>query len=187
MSTHRISLDEAPGFVDTKLRAAIREGAIKGLLSAALKGVSEIQTRIIPGMVREPADRSIYKAGWRAEQDGEDALIINRVPHAVFIEHGVRGSGIKVGRRMIGALAEWATRKGVVRQGKSPQSMAWAIAMRMASNVTVKRGGFPTNLRGHGAGIFGPSGLQVLAKLEPLLPKMLRDEVAREVERALGK
>lgn len=169
MTTYRITLDEAPGFFDNRVQRAIREGAIKGLYAAALRGVNEIQTKILPMFVAQPVDRGVYKAGWRAQQEGEDAVILNRVPHAVFVEYGVRPGSVKLGRRMISALAEWASRKGAVPEGWTPVQAAWAMGKRMK-----------------GRGIFAPNGLQVLAKLEPVLPDFIRDEIAHEVERALG-
>jgi hypothetical protein len=167
MGALRLDLEDAPDFFGRRIQKAIREGALKGIYSAALMGVVEIQTRIIPQLVPQPVDRGVYKAGWTAVKDDEGADIENLAPHAPFIEDGVRASAVKVGGTMISALAEWAVRKGIA-DSASALSIAWAIARRMKQT-----------------GIFG-QGLQVTSKLEQLMPAIVEREVAREIERAIA-
>lgn len=166
MGALRFDLEDAPDFFGKRIQTAIRKGALNGLYSAALLGVVEIQTRIIPQLVPQPVDRGTYKAGWGAVRDDEGADIENTAPHAVFIEEGVRAAAVRVGEAMISALAEWVIRKGIAEKSKA-RSVAFGIARGMQRR-----------------GIFG-QGLQVLPKLEVLMPNIIEKEVAREVERAI--
>lgn len=141
----------------------IKTAAKKGLLSAAHRAVQTIVSEIIPGLVPQPVDRGFYRAGWRAEKTKKGAAIVNNQPHAVFIEYGVRAANVKPGRAMIAALTQWARRKGF----EEPERAAWAIANKMRQR-----------------GIWGQKGLGVLALLEARLPAIIREEVAREIEKA---
>jgi hypothetical protein len=144
----------------------LRSAAIKGLRSAALRGVAIIVSEIIPSRVPQPVDRGIYRAGWKAMPLGgknPGAVIYNLEPHAALIEYSVRAANVKVGRAMIAALAEWARRKGF----EDPERAAWGIAKKMKER-----------------GIFGQTGLGVLRELNKRLPAIVREEVTREVEAA---
>jgi len=145
------------------------KAAIKGLHSAASSSVQVITTRIVPSLTRQPVDRGLYRAGWRAIAEKDGATIENNEPHAAFIEYGVRGSHVKIGARMIVALTEWVTRKGLA-SGKEAVRAAWAIAKSMQRR-----------------GIFnGGSGLQILYTLEQkYLSNIVEEEVAREIEKVL--
>lgn len=184
MPVHKISLDEAAEFHGTILAKAIREGAKKGLYSAALRMVNEIQTRVIPQLMPSPVDRSVYKAGWRAEETDDGALYENTVRHAGFVEDGVKADSVKVGRKMIEGLAEWAGRHG----SADPVRSAFAIAIAAAAQVRLKaKGGRSIVIDGGGRGFFnGGQGLKVMEKANEQLAKVVKEEVAREVERAVG-
>jgi|TARA_Y100000034_G_C6876919_1_gene401210 hypothetical protein len=169
MPAVKIDLKDAGNFMEKVVSKAIREGAKKGLYSAALRMVSIIQTRIIPQTTPKPIDRGIYRAGWVAGQDNDgSAYYENTVPHAAMIEHGVRASNVRIGTAMIDSLTEWVQRKGIA-SGPTARKVAWAIALNVA----------------RGKGIFGPDGLQIMGKANKQLAKVVEQEVAREVDRAL--
>lgn len=157
-----------------KLGPAWRDAAIKGLYSAAMRGVQCIVTKIIPSRTPEPTDRAVYKSGWRATPESWGARVINLTPYANIIEGGVRAENVKIGTAMIRALASWAERKGLVDKGDG-MSVAWAIAKSMQKKGIFNRGGFP--------------GLQILATLfntPENMPTFVREEVAREVAGVTG-
>lgn len=158
----------------------MRAAAIRGLRSAALRTVQEIQTRIIPETHPEPVDRGAYRAGWHVREEKEGALIENTAPHASFIEYGVRGAAVKIGRAMIDALQAWVMRKGLVgklgrrgtrkrvAQESDARATAWAIAVAMQ-----KRGIFNKDRRG---------GLRVMERAAKLIPRFMAEEIQREIE-----
>jgi hypothetical protein len=163
-----ITLKEA-GVEFEEMGRRMKTAALKGLFSAALRGVQVVITEIIPSRVPQPVDRGIYRAGWKAMKLGgknPGAVIYNAEPHAALIEYGVRASNVKIGRVMIAALAEWAKRKGF----QDPERAAWGIAKKMQER-----------------GIFGQTGLGVLALLNARLPAIVREEVTREIEAAKAK
>lgn len=185
MPVTTIDLDDAADYFGTTLERAIRKGAIKGLYSAALRMVNKIQTETIPQTIPEPSARGHYKAGWRADHDSDSAWYENVLPHAAFIEHGVRGGNVKVGTALINGLTEWVNMKGIA-SGPAAVRVAWAIAHRMASSVTITRGGSQQIRSGGSSGIFaGGAGLKIMEKANKDLPKILEEEIEREVERAL--
>jgi hypothetical protein len=146
-----------------------REAAVKGLHSAALRGVQVIVTQIIPSRSPQPVDRAIYRGGWRPVMRPDGADIENLEPHAILVEEGVRAANVKVGRAMIQALAEWAIRKRIATRADAVK-VAWAIAMSMKRR-----------------GIFGQKGLGILRELvEMHLDKIVQEEVQREVAKDLG-
>ena len=135
----------------------------KGLQSAALRGVQEIITFIIPSRSPQPVDRGIYRSGWRALKTKDGAAIENLEPHAVFIEKGVQN--VRIGPAARRALAEWAVHKGLATE-KNKLSVAFAIGWAM------KR-------RGH---IFGANGLGIMQELiDRRLEWLISEEVGREV------
>lgn len=165
-----VSLGQAGVAVDL-LDKAMREAAIRGLRSAAARGVQVIVTQIIPSRTPQPVDRSVYRAGWRAvasmgsEGGGRwnAADIYNAEPHAAHIEYGVRAANVKIGRVMIQALTAWVQRKGIAK-GAEAVGAAWAIAKAMQKR-----------------GIFG-RGLGILTELvEKRLPTIIKEEVEREL------
>lgn len=163
-----IDLEDAESFIDD-LGEKIHQAALRGLHSAAMRGVQVITTRIVPSRSPQPVDRGLYRAGWKAIPERDGATIENNEPHAVLIENGVRAANIKIGARMIVALTEWVSRKGLA-SGKEAIAAAWAIAKAMQ-----KRGIFR---RGQGFGI-----------LEELIDKhiedIIRTEIGHEIDRAL--
>lgn len=161
------------------LKGSMKAAAHRGLLAAAYRIVEHIVSDIIPGLDNPPVDRGIYRAGWRARRIEEGAIVENVSPHAVFIEYGVRGSHVRIGRAMIDALAAWVRRKGiggrnvVSKSGKTrlvkasateARQIAWAIAKDMER-----------------FGIFRPKGLRVLEKASKRFPEFIREEVIREL------
>jgi hypothetical protein len=160
-----ITLKQAPELME-KLGPRMRQAAIAGCLSAAMRGMQIIVTQIIPSRTPEPVDRRTYAAGWRAYSIPTGGVIENLEPHAPIIEDGARAENIKPGRAMLDALAEWVVRKGIAPQEEA-RGVAWAIARAMQRR-----------------GIFG-RGMKVLAELvERHLPKILEEEIAHEIERA---
>lgn len=149
-----------------ELGARWNKAAVRGLQSAAARGVQDIITRIIPSRTPQPVDRGIYRAGWRFYPAPDGAVIECFEPHAIFIEDGVRAQNVKIGRAMIRALTEWVARKGIVSADEA-ENVAWAIAKAMKKR-----------------GIFGKQGMGVLRELvEKYLPGYVEEEVARELER----
>lgn len=169
MSSSSIRLDQASDYFKSTLTKEIRRAAIRGLQTAAMRGVQIIQTQIVPSRSPQPVDRGVYRAGWKWEPTSDGALIFNDETHAAFIEHGVRAENIKIGFAMIEALAEWAVRKGIVEDVVEGARVAWAIALTMRDRGIFNRNG---------------SGMGILNELvEQHLPKIIGQEVAREIDR----
>ena len=180
-----ISIEDAGRFFADEVSKAITEGAKAGLYSAAQRMVQHIQTEIIPNTVPQPVDRGTYKAGWKASPTVDGAMYENRVPHAGPIERGVRPQNVKAGRKLVRSIKEWVIRKGIATPQKA-ERVAWAIVTSMASSVRIKKGGTVRVVAGGGRGIFnGGKGLRVLERANKDLPDIVREEVAREVERAV--
>lgn len=162
----RIDISQAPAWL-ASMGSGVKVAAMRGLYSAAIRTVQHIQTSVIPAEPRVPVDRGIYRAGWRAEHIPEGALVVNRVPHAIFIEYGVRAANVKPGRAMIDALAEWVRRKGIEKSGTGARQVAFAIAMSMKKK-----------------GIFnGGNGLRILEKAARRIPRFISEEIGREIEK----
>jgi hypothetical protein len=170
-----VDLADTPAWFQ-RFEQQYKRAAYLGLVSAAMKGVQEIQTKIIPSRTPQPVDRGVYRAGWRVVLEPPDAVVIeNSETHAIFIEHGVRAERVKPGRKMITALTEWILRKGLDLRGDTPQQVAWRIARAMQRR-----------------GIFNPpprvGGLGILAELvQSRLPTLIPEHVGREVQRAIKK
>lgn len=171
-----ITIGQVPRYLDER-QEAWRRAAIRGLQSAGARGLQDILTRIIPTRTPQPIDRGIYRSGWHLNLTEDGCEIENSEPHAILIEDGVRAANVKIGRKMIRALAEWAIRKGMVQENgpkrgrkkrlkKESEMVAWAIAKSMQ-----KRGIFN---RGNGMGV-----LEEL--VDKYLPKYIDEEIAREV------
>jgi len=155
-----------------QLGIGMNRAAERGLLSAAIRGVQIIQSQIIPSKVPQPVDRGLYRAGWKWGPVPGGGELWNSEPHAPLIEFGVRAGNIKVGRKMIDALTEWAMRKGIASDRKEARRVAWAIARRMK-----KRGIFN---RGRGLGILK----ELMTKR---MPAIIREEIKLEVARELAR
>lgn len=164
----RLTLAEAGVHFGRKLAPKMQAAAVRGLYSAALRGVQVVKAELIPAAVPQPVDRGHYRAGWQAVLiEGVGALIVNPEAHAGLVEGGVRASAVKIGRAMIKALAEWAQRHGF----EEPERAAWAIAKRMKEH-----------------GIWGEKGLGIHALLNDRLRNgIVREEVTREVQAAKGR
>lgn len=169
----KYTIDKAPEWV-RKLEGKMHKAAMRGLLSAAQRTVSHIQTEIIPREERVPVDRGTYRAGWRArpiEGFTEGALVYNNVPHAEPIENGAKAENIKIGRKLIDALAEWVIRKGLtgaakgVERAAEGRRIAWAIAKSMQKNGIFNKGG----------------GLKILEKATKMIPQFIAEEVRAEI------
>lgn len=159
-----VDIGDAGKVIDA-IERDLRVAALRGLHSAALRGLQMIQTAIIPSRTPQPVDRGLYRAGWRALLLSDHAIIENTEPHSVFIEYGVKN--IKPGAAMIRAIREWAIRKGIANPADADRA-AWRIVRAMQA-------------RGH---IFGKQGMGILKELiERHLPDIVEQEVAREVGR----
>jgi hypothetical protein len=165
----KITLDRAPLWVQ-ELEGKLKKAAEKGMISAAHRGVAEIQ-EIIDREPRVPVDRGTYRAGWRVRQIEKGALVYNNVPHAGLIEEGVKGGRVKIGRAMIDALAEWGLRKGLV-EGKGPEQAANARRFAFAVARSMKKNG-----------IFNKGkGLRILERARKLFPRFIEEEVRAEID-----
>lgn len=185
------------------LAVKMREGAAKGLLSAALRAKQQIVTREIPAKTPPPIDRRVYAAGWAVEKLPKGAAIYNPVLYAAAIEDGVPAGNVVLSTKMQIALAEWAQRKGLsARRGKPLKAGATGGGQRPPVNRTgVARDPAAARLRAvhpeaweiAGAimkslkkrGIFNRgAGLKVLATFaERSLPAIMREEVEKELQR----
>lgn len=172
MSTTVIDLKDAAKYFGHEWPTKFRSAAIRGLLSAAMRGVQVIQTSIIPSRNPSPEDRGTYKAGWHFGPIVNGAELWDDSPAAAFIEDGVRAANVKPGRAMLTALAEWALRKGLVSDPKEAKSAAFAIARNMQ-----KRGIFNR----------GSTGLGILREfVEKYAETYSKEEIEREIARELG-
>lgn len=100
----------------------------RGLLNAAMRGQSWIVTRILPSISPYPPfDTGAFRAGWNFMSTDSGAIIYNPVPHAVFIDQGVRNPRVSASH-----LIEWVTRKGIASDAEAPR-VAWLIARKINS------------------------------------------------------
>lgn len=160
------------------LEMSIEDVGKRALLATAMRVVQHITTVIIPQQKPQPVDRGAYRAGWRAKRIPEGAEVVNTVLQSLFIEDGVRGENVKIGRKMIDALAAWVRRKGIgSKPGKNgkmrkpsvdeARDIAWAIAVAMKKK-----------------GIFnGGAGFKVLAKALKIVENAFAQELKTEIER----
>lgn len=159
-----IKLEDAAKWVDGELGPALKEAALRGIVSAAARLLQEITLRIIPTKSPQPVDRGVYRAGWRMRAEPDGAVIENLEPHAAFIEYGVRSGNVKVGRAMVDALEGWVVRKGIA-SGKDARRAAYAIALSIQRR-----------------GIFnGGTGMRILEDAMKQADEIIRTEVEREL------
>lgn len=174
-------LHKGAGLVGKEVERRLKDG----LLSAAMRMVSRA-IEITGAEDPAPIDRGIYRAGFQFQKTPQGADVYNATPHAPIIEDGARATNIKIGRKMIEALAEWVLRKGLVathemtaggRSRKVPtatreaeaNSIAWAIAKNMEK-----------------VGIFnrdGGKGLGIMRRVLGEAPAIVAKEVAAEFGR----
>ena len=158
----RITLAQA-GPTMQHLARQHRELALRALRLAALKGVRVVVTQIIPSHGDDaPVDTGAYRASWKAVSQPDGAAVLNDSPMAPIIEYGIRGSHVKIGRKMLGALFSWLLRKGIASTPEEAQSMAWAVA------VDLKK--------------YGRPGLHIWRELNEKLPKIVDQEVTRQLK-----
>jgi hypothetical protein len=155
----------------------------RGIGSAAFRVLQDIVVTVQGMPERErPFNQGAYLAGWHVEPTAVGADVVNDAPHAPHIEWGVRADHVKIGRKMIDALAEWAVRKGLLGKGPGSiqersagddaQSLAWAIAKNMQ-----KVGIFNRN---------GREGLRIAEDAARRSPALIIEEVRAEIQAALG-
>lgn len=169
------------------LEDGMTSGVRRGLMSAGFRLIGVIQNEIIPAEKVPPVFDGAYRAAWRVDETEGGVEVVNDMPYASVIERGARPENIKVGRKMIDALTEWARRKGLT--GHAPgeranpdaiagaRQIAWAIARAMQGTASVE-----------GKGIFnrdGQQGLQIAKKASLRLRDFLEEEIQREVKREL--
>lgn len=173
MATTVLDMKAAAGFFGKEWPKKQRAAAIRGLLSAAMRGVQTIQLEIIPSRNPPPIDRRIYVAGWRFGETDDGAEVWNDDPTAAFIEGGVRATNVKPGVAMVAALTAWVLRKGLTSDSKEAKSITWAIIQRMKQQ-----------------GIFNRNsvGLGILKEFnEKYAEQFAKEEVEREMARELGR
>lgn len=176
MSARGIRPGEAPQWVE---RAVARKKAhlLNAMEAAGRRTVVHLQTEVIAqAQPHPPVDRGLFRAGWHLHRHARGIVIYNITPgnYGPIIDRGARAANIKVGRKMIDALAGWAKRKGLNPDGpgerlrgkrrpgvEAYRGVAWAIAMRMK-----KRGIFN-----------GGKGLRILEKAALAFPRFLHDEI----------
>jgi len=91
-------------------------GIANNLPTAAKRGLYSAGLRIMSDLQNDnslPRDRGMYRAGWRCEPTDYGADVYNVTNQALFIEHSVRPENVKIGPKVIQALAEWVKRKGL--------------------------------------------------------------------------
>lgn len=173
MST--IDLEDAPDWF-ARVSRDVQAAALTGLYLAGLRGAQRIVTHIIPSRSPAPVDRGVYRAGWgpsSVTRQGAAVFLQNREAVAPFIEFGVRPENVKIGRRMIAALSEWALRKGMTDDPKEATSIAWAIAKK------AQREGFFNR--------DGKKGLGILKELveSQEFRQIIADEIGRAIANAV--
>ena len=134
-----ITLKEAGIYFGEKLPKLQRAAALRGLASAAQRGLQLVQAEIIPSRSPQPVDRGVYRAGWRAVKIKDGYAVENLEPHAAFVEYGVRASNVKPGRAMIAALAkgdEVLTNGGLL--GRIEYIADSFVTVEIADKVSVK-------------------------------------------------
>lgn len=186
-----------------QVATAMRAAANKGLLAAAVRAKTVIVTREVPNRTPPPIDKGVYRAGWQVEKLPNGAAIYNAVPHAAAIEHGVPAGNVVLSTKFQVMLAEWIMRKGGPRQttplaagapggGKQPPVNRTGVARAPGL------GRFPPEVWSAAAaimfalkrrGIFARGkGLRVLTDFSRVtLPAIIREEVNKELKKAVGK
>lgn len=175
-----VDLKDASTFFQN-LEGERKKQAIAGCRLAAVRCVATIQSVIIPSRKPQPVDRGIYRAGWKVQSLPNGAAYYNDSPVAAIIEYGARAGNIKIGRKLLAALAEWVIRKGIVKrikgdaQGTATQNAAWAMAWAIAKKAQA------------GAGFhnrFAGGGQQVMKDCnERFASDFMVEEINREMNR----
>lgn len=168
--TERITINQAPAWAK-RLEGKMHDAALKGVRSAGQRLVAHVQ-EVVDAEPRKPVDKAIYRGAWRAKQVPNGSLVYNDAPHASIVEDGVRAENVKVGRKMIDALADWVDRHGMVRDvGKAGRAAAArSVAFAIANSMKVR-------------GIFGGTGLKIFHKANAATPRFLEEEIQRELRK----
>ena len=177
MTTVKFDISEAEELAKY-LGLSIDKVALRAIHATALRVVNHIVTYVIPAEPRQPVDRGIYRAGWRAKKFEKGSYVYNPVPYASIVEYGARAENVKISKLMIIALTGWVLRKGLVKpvgKGKKAKAqaqaeataMAWAIAMAMKKNGIFNKG----------------KGLRVLEKALKIVSNAFAQELKTELER----
>lgn len=171
----RVKLNVAAKVYGKRVKG-LEEAIKKGLLSACMHGVADIQGVVIPNtLVLErngirkapPVDRGMFKAGWRAGPTPDGARIYHINPKiAAIMEDGVRAGNVKIGKGMIDALTAWAHRHSLERPKRDAKSVAWAIAKHMQR--------------------YGMAPRRILARERPRIAEYAQKEVGRFVTKHLA-
>lgn len=174
------------------------EATKRGLFAAAHRLVGTLKVMDLP------LDRGTARAGWKAERVERGAAVFNTVLQAVLMEGGVRADNVKVGRKMIDALTEWARRKGIgVRHENSakvsrlPKKLGgsgkayWTktVVKVKPTDELLRSVAWAIATKMKKTGIFEPQrgGLRPLAiTTRKYGPQYVREEVAREIKREFG-
>lgn len=121
-----VNLKDAPSYFSATgpLAAKMKQAALKGIFSAALRAKRDIVARVIPQLGgQKPIDRGIYRAGWQVQKLPNGAAIYNAVPTASLIEYGVPAGNVVASNKAHIALAEWVQRKLGGKRGGKPVSV----------------------------------------------------------------
>jgi hypothetical protein len=169
-----ISLREAGVYFgpDGPLSKKLKAGAVKGLLSAALRAQQDIIARVIPSMAPHmPVDRGTYKAGWQVEKMPYGAALYNAVPHAAYIEYGVGATKVVPSYKAHKNIAEWAQRKLGGLDAKKAWEVAGAILWSLRRTGIFNRG----------------RGLRILENYSRrTLPGVIKSEVEKELTKVIS-
>jgi len=166
---------------------ALDDAGKRALLSASIRIVGHIQNELIPAAQPQPVDTGIFRSAWKSIASDRGADVFNDAPHAPFIEYGVRGENIRIGKKMIAALAAWASRHGMVsthstsasgkkrkrtstERANEANQVAWAIAISMQKRGIFNRG----------------QGFHFIDKAQLKAEEFIREELVREISRIGG-
>lgn len=163
----KVTISPSPDQFGKNLQEKAEKATHYALWMTANRVVSIIQNELIPSANPQPVDRGMYRAGWKAALIEKGAEVTNSLPYASIIEYGARAENIKIGRKMLDALAEWAQRKGIAEDDVEAGQIAWAIARSMQ-----KRGIFN-----------GGTGLRILEKAMARVPDIFREEMAKALKK----
>jgi len=165
-----IQLKDAAEFIGN-IGPELTAKAVLGVRKAGARALGTLVTVIIPSRDPQPVDRGIYRAGWKLRLIPNGVEIYNDTPAAAVIEYGARAKNIKIGRKLLNALAEWAVRKGMAKDLEEGISIAWAIAKKAKAGK-----GFHNRKPG--------GGQRIMEELvQKYLPGYVRDAVRLEISR----
>ncbi len=173
------SLHDSVG-IHKELTGWLKGAGLVALTASAHRIVEKIITDIIPNTSPSPVDRGAYRAAWRVRDMDDGSVIENVSKHGPFVDLGVPGARVRVGKKMIVALTAWVIRKGMVGSSsvktkrrrvsasdkKQAVGIAWAIAKSMQKNGIFNHG----------------KGLRVLERALVGVDVIIREEYARAMK-----